>query len=392
MRAENTVTDLVWRGYHRTNGSVGLRNTVLALSIMDNANPVVTKVAHLVPGVKAIRTWYGRGHLGEDFEIRKRTLVGLGANPNVAGVLVVGLESKHTEEIADGISAMGQRVFSLSVQDVGGLLKAAYQGALIVAQMVEDASGLQPEAVPLSRLVVGVECGGSDTTSGLVSNPVIGRVIDWLVDRGASGILSESPEFIGAEDFLINRAETPDVGQEIRRVVERIETYVKNMGGDHYDANPGPDNVRGGLTTLEEKSLGAIQKGGSGPIRGVLSYAERPSGSGLFVMDTPSPAVESMTGLAAAGAHLILFSTGKGNVIGNPVSPVIKVCANPETVIAMPEHIDVDLSDVLRGEVGLEVGVERVKQALLRVSRGRWTRCEVFADEEIAISRFGFSL
>ena len=237
-----------------------------------------------------------------------------------------------------------------------------------------------------------VECGGSDTTSGLASNPAVGRFSDRLIDSGGTVILSEPAEFMGAEHLLAARAESPDDARKIRDMVRWFEDEAKRNGVDMRGTNPTPDNIEGGLTTLEEKSLGAIAKGGTRPIVEVVDYSEPPSRRGLVVMNTPSAACESMTGLAAGGAQIILFSTGRGNAIGAPVAPTVKVTGNPNTARTMGESIDVDVSAVLTGEEGLDAAGERVWRRVVKVAGGALTACEVLDEQQLSVSRFGPSV
>lgn len=375
-------------GYVRQDGRVGTRNHVVVLACMDNVNPVVRAISQLVAHTVPITVWYGRGQFGRDADITTRAVVGLGSNPNVAGVLVVGLEPVATWRIASGIGETGKPVEAVTVQESGGSISAVAEGVRLAAKLVKEASRLHRERVGLEHLVVGVECGGSDTTSGIAANPCIGMISDYVVDHGGTVLLSETSEFMGAEHLLAQRASTPAVAQKIFEAVRRIEQEALRRGVDIRGANPVPDNIRGGLTTIEEKSLGAIAKGGTRPIQDVLEYAQRPAGRGLYIMDTPAPACESMTGLSAGGATLILFATGVGNVIGDVVCPTVKVCGNPQTVVAMPDNIDVDVSGIIVGETTMEEAAERLLAQTLDVASGLLTASEVLRQQEIAIARF----
>lgn len=373
-------------GYRRSNGDVGIRNRVVVLAVTDSVNGVVRHLAQLIRQTLPLTVWYGRGQFGEDDTIFRRTQIGLALNPNIAAVLVVGLESVTTQQVADGIAKSGKPVAMISVQDAGGTIEALAKGMRLLLPLVQDASAIRPERVPLSELILGVECGGTDTTSGIASNPALGWVADQVVDAGGAVYLSETSEWMGAEHILAKRANDPKVGEAIASAVRRIEDDASARGVDIRGANPVPDNIRGGITTIEEKSLGAIIKGGTTPICGLLPYATRSSGKGLYVMDTAAPAAKSMTGLAAGGAQLIIFTTGQMNIMGCPVAPTMKITGNPRTAKRLADNVDVDVSRMLEGEPLAQAG-RRVFDAIIQTASGRMTRSETMGDEEIAISR-----
>lgn len=373
-------------GYRRANGAVGIRNHVAILAVMDNANGIVRHLAQLVKGTLAIPVWYGRGQFGEDDELFRRTQIGLASNPNIAAVLVVSLETVSAQKVAAGIALSGKPVATIAIQDVGGTIEALAKGIRLLIPMVQDATEQRPEPFPLSELTLGVECGGTDTTSGIASNPALGWVADKIVEGGGIVYLSETSEWMGAEHVLAKRARNPQVAEEIFAAVRRIEDDSRRRGVDIRGANPVPDNIRGGISTIEEKSLGAIIKGGTTTIQGVLPYATHATGKGLYLMDTPAPAAESMTGLAAGGAQIIIFTTGQMNVMGCPVTPTLKVTGNPRTALRMADNVDVDVSRMLNGE-SLESAGGRLFEQMLCTANGRLTRAEALGDEEIAISR-----
>lgn len=350
-------------GYYRPDGRVGIRNHVAVMSAMDNCNGIVKKIASQLNHVLAVPIWYGRGQFGQDQELTFKTLVGLGANPNLHSVLVVSLEPVSAKKLADEIRNQSQKnVVAINVQELGNSILAVAEGTKIAAEMISEASEQMRESIQLSDLVLGVECGGTDTTSGIASNPSLGHVADLVIDQGGSVILTETSEFLGAEQMLIKRGKNEDVNRKILEIVDNVEKEANKRGVSILGANPVPDNIAGGITTIEEKSLGAIIKGGTKEIQDVLSYASRPSGKGLYLMDTPAPACESMTGIAAGGAQAILFSTGKGNIIGCPFSPTIKVTANPETAQTMEPNIDVEVTKVFSGELSIQQGGEIVAE------------------------------
>jgi len=373
-------------GYRRPDGAVGIRNRVAVLAVMDNVNGIVRHLAQLVRGTLPLPVWYGRGQFGADDALFRRTQVGLAGNPNIASALVISLEKVSAEKVAAAIAETGKPVEHISVQDIGGTVEALAAGIRKLVPLVEAASAERPEFAPLSELVLGVECGGTDTTSGIAANPALGFVADRVVDAGGTVYLSETSEWMGAEQVLAKRARNEAVSAEIWAAVRRIEESAVSRGVDIRGANPVPDNIRGGITTIEEKSLGAIIKGGTRDIQGVLGYAARAGGKGLYLMDTAAPAAESMTGLAAGGAQMILFSTGQMNIMGNPIAPTVKVTGNPRTAERLRDNVDADVSPMLDGE-SLEEAGGRLLQIALSVASGRFTKAEILGDEEIAISR-----
>ena len=379
------MKDFFW-GYRRANGSVGIRNHVAILAVMDNANGVVRHLSQLVRGTLPLPVWYGRGQFGADDRLFRRTQVGLANNPNIAAVLVVSLERVSAGKMTEAISKSGKPVEQISIQDVGGTVEAIAKGMRLLVPLVQAASEQRPEQVPLSELILGVECGGTDTTSGIASNPALGWVADQVVGQGGVVYLSETSEWMGAEAVLARRARNPEVAHAIYAAVRRIEQDAIARGVDIRGANPVPDNIRGGISSIEEKSLGAIIKGGTTTIQDVLAYGQRAAAKGLYLMDTAAPAAESMTGLAAGGAQIIIFTTGQMNIMGCPVAPTIKVTGNPRTAQRLADNVDIDVSAMLSGE-SLEAAGSRLYHGMLGTASGRLTRAEVFGDEEIAISR-----
>jgi altronate dehydratase large subunit len=365
---------------------VGVRNHVAVLSVMDNVNGVVRHLAQLVRNVLPLPVWYGRGQFGADDELYRRTQVGLASNPNIAAVLVVSLEKVSAEKVSAAIAKSGKPVAAISVQDVGGTIEALAHGMRHLAPMVENASEQRRERISLSELTLGVECGGTDTTSGIASNPALGWVADKVVAAGGKVYLSETSEWMGAEQVLAKRAASPQVAEAIYAAVRRIEDEALRRGVDIRGANPVPDNIRGGISTIEEKSLGAIIKGGTSQIRGLLPYATCATEAGLHLMETAAPAAESMTGLAAGGAQIIVFTTGQMNIMGCSVSPTLKITGNPRTAQRLADNVDVDVSGMLEGET-LDAAGSRLLSRMLRTASGRLSRSELFGDEEIAISR-----
>lgn len=365
-------------GYPRTNGGIGARNHVAIIPTAGCAKDFIQKIRQNVPGTVPILHHQGCAQLKPDLEQVTRTLIGLGINPNVAGVLVVslGCESVSPQEVFDGIAASGKPVALLSLQEEGGFTKALRKGIDVAKRMCVEANVQEREFFSVEDLVLGIKCGGSDTTSGLVSNPVVGLVVDRVVDAGGTVIFGETTEIIGAEHILAKRAVNQHVAKRVYEIVERMEAKAKATGVDMRGSQPTGGNIRGGLTSIEEKSLGAIVKGGSRPLQGVLEYGEQPSGSGLYFMDSPGMEIVYLTGPAAGGVQVLLFSTGLGAPQGFPLYPVIKVCGNERTGSHLAEHIDVDVSPILRGEETLEEAGNRLFKELVEVVSGKKTKAE----------------
>jgi altronate dehydratase large subunit len=378
--------------FPRTHGRPGVRNHVVILSVMDNTNAIARRIASSVRFTRAICPHFGRGLVGEDLAQHKRTLIGLGSNPNVYGAVIIGLEATMTHEVADRIAENGRPAAAVVLDEVGSSISATEVGVRAARDLVIEASAKSTTKGGFENLLVGVECGGSDGTSGVTTNPAIGLFADTVVRHGGSVLMSETVEWMGAEHLLMKRAVDARTSERIHDAVHWYEVYAKTVGISISDSNPTPDNSRGGLTTIEEKSLGAIMKGGSAPIKELVPYAQAPTEAGLMLMDAPPPGVENITGLAAAGCQLILFSTGKGNPIGCPVVPTIKICANPHTVSIAADHIDVDLSALISRGEPLAWGADRIRDAVSAIASGTLTAAEVLGEEEIAITRIGFSI
>jgi len=366
-------------GFQRENGEIGVRNYVAVIPTVGCANEVAEAIAETVPGSKPLLHHQGCCMIPSDIEVVERTLIGLGSNPNVAAVVLVGLgcESVSIDRVGDGIAETGKPVESVVIQDIGGFSKAVEKGVEAAKKGVEHAKRFKRQSFDLSNLTVGIKCGSSDATSGIVSNPAVGLAIDRLIDEGGTAIFGEITEMIGAEHVLARRAKTPEVAEQILKVVHELEEKIKSLGADIRGSNPTPGNIRGGLSTIEEKSLGAIIKGGSKPIQGVLDYGEKPDGKGLYIMVSPGREIEFLTGPVAGGAQLMIFTTGRGAPQGYPIAPVIKVCGNPRTSEKLSEHIDVDVSDVITENKTLEEAAEKVFEKLVKVASGEKTKAEI---------------
>lgn len=379
-------------GYERTDGSVGIRNLVAVVSVMDTCNPVTGAVARAVQGTVYLPGSYIRGQLATDRQITLRVTAGLCLNPNIAGVVVIGLEPETTRELADLIRPSGKPVELVDIQLAGGTIRAIADGTRAASRMVRVASQQARKKFSVSRLRVGLECGGSDTTSGLASNPVVGVVADQIVDAGGQAIITETSEFFGAEHLFAERAASAAVKERFLHEVLSLEQSIIALGVDLRGSNPSPDNIRGGLTTIEEKALGAMAKAGSSSLVGVLDYGEPPTLPGLHFMAGPAPAVESLTGLAATGCQMCLFSTGVGNPVGHPVMSVLKLSGNRKTIESFSDNIDFDVTDVIEHGESLSRAGARLLRYALSVASGELTSSEILNTRESAISRFGTSM
>jgi altronate dehydratase large subunit len=365
-------------GYARPGGRAGTRNYLAIIPTVFCANEVAAAVAKKFRSARPLLHHQGCAQLKPDSDRVTRTLISLGANPNVGGVLLVGLgcESVSLQEVYQGLKDRGQKVEKVLIQGIGGMKQAIKRGIELAAKLDRALSKMKRKPFPVSHLAMGIKCGSSDTTSGLVSNPATGKASDLLLERGGAVIFGETTEFIGAEHLLARRAVTGEVASKIFQIVTCMEDRVKALGFDMRGGNPTPGNIQGGLTTIEEKSLGAICKSGSMPIDGVLEYGEPIPGKGLFVLDSPGKEAEIMTGLSAAGANVIVFSTGGGAPQGYPIVPVIKVAGNPAKVRRMKDHIDLDASGVLSGQTSLDEMGRKIYDSLLAVGGGKKVKAE----------------
>jgi altronate dehydratase large subunit len=378
-------------GYLRPDGSFGFRNYVAILSSVGCANDAALRLGRMYPTVLLLTHRQGCAQLGDDKEQSARALAGIGKNPNIAAVLVIGMgcESITAEYLADEISKTKKMAESLVVLDEGGLMAALPKGARFLDQMLHEASQMKRTPCGIEALTLGVKCGLTDTTSGIASNPAIGVVSDRVIESGGRVIFGETPEIIGAEHILAKRAANQQVQKKLYRLVNECEQRVKASGMDIRGANPAPGNIAGGITTIEEKSLGAIKKGGGTTLQGVLGYGEIPKGKGLFFMDGPGRTPEALTGLSGAGAQIILFPTGGGSPAGSLISPVIKVTGNPRTAQRLKDHIDVDISSIIEGEATLEHAGEAIFQELINVASGKTTKSETLGYGMISIWNIG---
>jgi len=382
------------KGFRRNDGSVGIRNKVLILPSVACAAETARIIANQVDGCTIINNQLGCGQMGSDSERTINTLIGLGKNPNVYGVLVVGLgcEVAQAKIIAEGIRESKKPVKVVVIQDEGGVLSTVSKGIEYACQMVQDMSKEKPVKIEISDLVVALECGGSDPTSGLASNPSLGLASDMIVKNGGTVILSETTEFIGAEHILAQRACNSETAADIFKIVHNLENEVMRMGGNLRGSNPSPGNIAGGLSSIEEKSLGCIYKGGSTPIMEVVEYSVKPKKKGLIIMDSPGQDIDSMTGMAAAGALVCAFTTGRGTPVGNPIMPVIKITGNSISFESLSDFIDINAGEILTGKKSLDEMGEIVFNEIIEVANGKRTKAEIFGFSEISIWRCGISV
>lgn len=379
--------------YRRANGEVGVRNHVIILPVDDLSNAACEHVAASIPGTMALPHPYGRLQFGPDLDLHFRTLIGTGCNANVAAVVVIGIEPKWTKRIVDGIATTGKPVAGFSIEENGDL-KTVAAAARTAAEFMQIASEYQRESVSLAELTISVKCGESDTTSGLASNPAVGNAVDRLTKMKNMVYFGETSEVTGAEDLIAARTINEEVRQKFLNTHRSYVEFIEAQGVSLLGSQPTEGNIKGGLTTIEEKALGNVQKmGKESAVLGVLEPAEKPHANGkpaergLYFMDTSSAAAECVTLMAAAGAQVHLFTTGQGNIIGNPIEPVVKLTANPKTVRTMSEHIDVDLSGMLTGEMTLDQAGEAIIAMIVRTANGRLTCAEVLGHREFVLTK-----
>ena len=375
-------------GYRRENGRVGVRNHVIILPVDDLSNAACEAVAHNIMGTMALPHPYGRLQFGEDLELHFRTLIGTGANPNVAAVVVIGIENGWTQRIVEGIAATGKPVTGFGIEQHGDH-ETIMKASKVAKEYVQWASELRREEAPLKDLWVSTKCGESDTTSGCGANPTVGNAFDKLYPQGATLLFGETSEITGGEHLVAARCRNDEVRDRFMFMFDRYQEMINRFKtSDLSESQPTKGNIEGGLTTIEEKALGNIQKIGKKCIvDGVLDKAEAPSGPGLWFMDSSSAAAEMVTLAAAAGYVLHFFPTGQGNIIGNPIVPVIKICANPRTVRTMAEHVDVDVSGLLRREMTPDEAGDALLESMFRTANGRLTAAEALGHREFVLTR-----
>jgi (2R)-sulfolactate sulfo-lyase subunit beta len=373
-------------GYRRSNGTVGIRNHVVVIPVDDLSNAVCEAAARTIPDALALPHAYGRLQFGEDLELSFRTLIGTGANANVAAAVVVGIEPNWTQRVVDGIAATGKPVEGYSIEGQGDL-RTHERVARRLAQFVRDASELQREPVERAEMMLSIKCGESDTTSGLASCPTTAEVVDRWVDAGGTVLFGETSELTGGERFIAERCVDDLVRKKFQALFDSYLGRIEREGANLLGSQPTQGNIAGGLSTIEEKAMGNIAKTGSRPVVDALAAAEAPTRVGLNFMDTSSAAAECITLMAAAGAVVHLFPTGQGNIIGHPIEPVIKLTANPRTAETMSEHIDLDCSGLLRREYDLRGAGNRLMDVVDRTVLGRRTCAEALGHREFVLTK-----
>jgi (2R)-sulfolactate sulfo-lyase subunit beta len=376
-------------GYRRENKRVGIRNHVVILPLDDLSNAAAEAVAHNIKGTMALPHAYGRLQFGEDLELHFRTLIGTGSNPNVAACIVIGIEPSWTGRVVDGIAATGKPVAGFSIEGNGDISTIA-SASRKAREFVQWASEKQRELCHVSELYVSTKCGESDTTSGLASCPTVGNLIDKIDPIGATTCFGETSELTGAEAVCATRAASKEVADKFWQTFNAYQDVINRYKtNDLSESQPTKGNIAGGLTTIEEKAFGNLQKiGKKAKFIDVLKPAESPDrGPGLYFMDTSSAAAECVTLQAAAGFVVHLFPTGQGNIIGNPIEPVIKLTANPRTARTMPEHIDLDVSGILKREMTLDEAGDRLLDVMMRTCNGRLTCAEALGHREFVMTK-----
>jgi len=382
------LKNATFEGWRRENGRMGVRNHVLILPVDDISNAAAEGVARNIQGTLAIPHAYGRLQFGADLDLHFRTIIGTGSNPNVAAVVVIGIEPGWAGKVAEGIAATGKPVEAFAIEQNGDIntIAAASRAAY---RMVKHATALKKTRAPLQDLWVSTKCGESDTTSGLASCPTVGNSFDKLWENGNTLVFGETTELTGGEHLVRARCRTPEIAEQFQRMFDRYQAVVEaNKTSDLSESQPTKGNIEGGLTTIEEKALGNIQKiGKKCTVDGVLDKAEVPTHPGLWFMDSSSAAAEMVTLCAASGFAVHTFPTGQGNVIGNPILPVIKLTANPRTQRTMSEHIDLDVTGLLQKRMNMDEAGDALIDCIIRTADGQHTAAEILGHREYSLTR-----
>lgn len=372
-------------GYVRQDGKVGVRNHVAVIATVFCSSTVVQKIAGET-GAVAITHQGGCLELGASLEHTERVLRGVVQHPNVGGVLVIGLGCEQVEASVLAEAAHGKPAHYLKIQDMGGTTATVERGIALTREILQEASRIPRVPSPLEKLIIATQCGSSDTGSGLASNPVVGVLADRLIDAGGAVFLGETGSLYGAAGVMAQRAISPEVGRRVIEITDKIENYYQRMGKSFRQANPTPGNIAGGLTTLVEKSLGGVRKGGTKPIQGVLQPAEQLKGKGLWIMDTSMGlGTVATTDMLAGGAQIMVYTTGRGNPVGSAIAPVIKVTATEQTARVLAENMDFDASPILRGEETIEHSAQRLYDLVVEVANGKLTSAEQLGNTLFAI-------
>lgn len=383
-------TQSTFMGYRRENRRVGIRNHVVILPLDDISNAACEAVANNVKGTIALPHAYGRLQFGEDLELHFRTIIGTGSNPNVAACVVIGIEPGWTQTVVDGIAATGKPVVGFAIEKHGDITTIA-NASRKAKEFVHWATEREREECDISELWISTKCGESDTTSGIASNPTVGNMYDKLIPKGIYGVFGETSELTGAEHLCKARAASPEIGEKFMKTFQAYQDEVieANKTTDLSDSQPTKGNIEGGLSTIEEKAFGNLEKiGKQASFIDVLGPAEEPAkGPGLYFMDSSSAAAECVTLMAAAGFVVHAFPTGQGNIIGHPVLPVIKITANPRTMRTMSEHIDVDVTGILRRELTMDQAGDKLIEMIIKTANGRLTAAEVLGHVEFVMTK-----
>lgn len=380
-------------GFRRPDGSVGIRNHVLIMPTVVCANQVARAIALNTKGTTWFEHQHGCSQLAPDAAQTARALIGHGAHPNVYGVVVVGLgcEVVRAQDVAAEISRRCpyKPVHLVIIQDEGGSYKAIQAGSTAASKMVLAASLLQREPMNARELILGTECGGSDACSGLSANPALGAASDLLIDAGGTSILAETPELIGAEHIIAERAVSREVADRCYAAIKACEESAKAMGGDMRGGNPTPGNIEGGLSSIEEKSLGCVYKGGTRPLQDVIGWAQPITKKGLIYMDTPGNDIEQLTGMVAGGCQICVFTTGRGTPTGSPIAPTIKVASNTAMYERMKDNMDINAGTIISGDETAEEVGRRIFAEMLAVASGKLIKAEVLGHNDFGIWRIG---
>jgi (2R)-sulfolactate sulfo-lyase subunit beta len=377
-----------FEGWRRDNGRMGVRNHVLILPVDDISNAAAEGVARNIQGTLAIPHAYGRLQFGADLDLHFRTIIGTGCNPNVAAVVVIGIELGWASKVAEGIAKTGKPVEFFAIEQNGDINTIA-SASRAAYRMVKYATALKKTRAPMVDLWVSTKCGESDTTSGLASCPTVGDSFDKLWANGNTLVFGETTELTGGEHLVAARCKTPEIRAQFMKMFDRYQAVVEaNKTSDLSESQPTKGNIEGGLTTIEEKALGNIQKiGKKCTVDGVLDKAEEPTHPGLWFMDSSSAAAEMVTLCAASGFAVHTFPTGQGNVIGNPIVPVIKLTANPRTMRTMSEHVDVDVTGLLQKRMNMDEAGEALIDCIIRTADGQHTAAEILGHREFSLTR-----
>ncbi|QQE80486.1 UxaA family hydrolase [Alicyclobacillus sp. SO9] len=373
-------------GYRRPDGSVGIRNYVVIIPVDDISNAACEAVASKIQGTIALPHPYGRLQYGEDLELHFRTLIGTGRNANVAAAIVIGIENNWTKRIVDGIAETGKPVAMFSIEGQGEI-ETIRQATWKAQEFVQYATEIPREPVELSEMIVSIKCGESDTTTGLASCPTVGRVVDKLIDAGGTVLFGETSELTGGEHLIAERCATPEIREQFLNTFNEYVNFIESQAADLLGSQPTEGNIAGGLSTIEEKAMGNIEKTGTKQVVGVLKPAEAPTAKGLNFMDTSSAAAECVTLMCAGGAVLHFFPTGQGNIVGNPVEPVVKLTGNPNTADVMKEHIDVDVSGLLSYDIQLTEAADMLENMMVKTMNGRMTAAETLGHKEFVLTK-----